>query len=304
MANRKKTSKLVKKAQSYKFASPYDDINNWLRSDFQQSPWTAEQAADYQRKLDSAFGAENAIIVAWSGDRRYGDALYTDWFPNGLPKGKLERKPPLLFAEQKVNETDYLYISCPRFLLLEVLHVSQYEQGWEEASWVQDENFLGGRKRIRPETPPKNMYKHLQIIAEHDETQMSHEMPYCCVKMLNQKRICYGRYREPNERDIAYVRYIREDQDRRGIVQRNDAPTSRKLIEEASLSAKYFIKRSQEQQALGVKEMMLANSEAYFGDLLQRTGSTKSFKELEIIAKNAMEQQEDERFGGKETKSL
>lgn len=295
--NRKKTSKLVKKAQTYKFASPYDDIENWLRSDFRDSPWNEQQTVEYQKKLDSAFDAKNAIIVAWSGDRRYGDALYTDWYPNGLPKGKLERKPPLLFAEHKVNDHDYLYISCPRFLLLEVLHVSQYEEGWESASWVDAPDMIGGRKRIRPEKPPVNMYKHLQIIAEHDQTSLSHEMPNCCVKMLNQKRICYGRYREPNERDIAYVRGIREEQDRQGIIQRNDEPSSKKLIENASLTAKYFIKRSQEQQALGVKDMMLANSNVFFGDLLKRTGSTKSFKELEVIAKDAMERQEQERFG-------
>lgn len=296
MANRKRTSKLVKKAAAHRF-HPYDDVENWLRSDFQQSPWDEAKTAEYQKKLNSAFGAEDALILAWSGDRRYGDALYTDWFPNGLPKGKLERKPPLLFAEHKVNEHDYIYISCPRFLILETLHVSQYEAGWESASWVEDPSMIGGRKRIRPETPPKNMYKHVLIVAEHDRTQMSHEMPYCCVKMLNQKRICYGRYKEPGDAELAYVRDIREDQDRRGIVQRNDEPTSKKLIEETSLAAKYFIKRSQEQQALGVKDMMLANSEAYFGDLLKRTGSTKTFKELEIIAKNAMEQQEQERFG-------
>lgn len=297
MANRKKTSKLVKKAQSYKFASPYDDVSNWLTDDFTTPPWDATRIAEYQKKLASAFGAENAIVLAWSGDRRYGDALYTDWFANGLPKGKLERKPPLLFAEYKVNETDYCYITCPRWLLVQTLHVSEYEEGWEAASWVQAPEMLGGRKRIRPEHPPRNMYKHLLIIAEHNQTQMSHEVPQCCVKMLNQKRICYGRYKEPSDVEISHVRGMRNSLDHRGIIQRNDTARSKKLIEESSLAAKHFIKRAQEQQALGVKEMMLGNGEAFFGDLLKRTGSTKTFKELEIIAKNALEQQEQERFG-------
>ncbi len=300
MANRKKTSKILKEAQAaraaYRFHK-YDDINNWLRADYQASPWTPEQTAIYQKKLDSAFGAEGAIILAWSGDRQYGDAFYTDWYPNGLPKGKLERKPPLLFAEHKVSETDYLYIGVPRFLLLEVLHISQYEAGWNEASWVQAPEMIGGRKRIRPETPPKKMYKHLLIIAEHDQTQLSHEVPNCCVKMLNQKRICYGRYKEPSEVEISHIRGVRNNLDYRGIAQRNDAPTSKKLIEESSLAAKHFIKRAQEQQALGVKDMMLANSEAFFGDLPKRIGSTKSYKELESIVKSALEQQEQERFG-------
>lgn len=300
MANRKKTSKIIKaveKAKDLYFQHPYDDPNEWVKGDFQRPPWPAEKIAEYQKKLDSAFGAENAIILAWSGDRKYGDALYTDWYPNGLPKGKLEHKPPLLFAEHKINEHDYFYVSCPRWLLLQVLHVSQYEEGWEAASWVDDPSMIGGRKRIRPEKPPVNMYKHLLIIAEHDQTQLSHEIPNCCVKMLNQKRICYGRYKEPSDVELSHVRGERQRQDKMGISQRNDAPTSQKLIEQASLATKYFIKRAQEQQALGVKDMMLANSEAFFGDLLKRTGSTKSFKELEAIAKSALEAQEQQRFG-------
>lgn len=297
MANRKKTSKVKQAlAQAADKLHPYNDPMEWLKADFQRPPWDEHRIAEYQKKLDSAFGADGAIILAWSGDRKYGDALYTDWHVNGLPKGKLEHKPPLLFAEHKINEHDYFYVSCPRWLLLQVLHVSQYEEGWEAASWVDDPNMIGGRKRIRPEKPPTHMYKHLLIIAEHDQTQMSHEIPNCCVKMLNQKRICYGRYKEPSDVELSHVRGERQRQDRMGIAQRNDAPTSQKLIEQASLATKYFIKRAQEQQALGVKDMMLANSEAFFGDLLQRTGSTKSFKELEVIAKDALERQEQERF--------
>lgn len=284
-------------AKAVKGFHPYDDPENWLRADFQKPPWTPEQMAEYQKKLDSAFGAESALKLVWSGDRSYGDAFYTDWYANGLPKGQLERKPLLLFAEHKINEHDYLYISVPRFLIVETLHVSQYEAGWEEASWVQAPEMLGGRKRIRPEKPPVNMYKHLLIIAEHDETQLSHEIPHCCVKMLNQKRICYGRYKEPSEIEIAHVRRIREEQDRRGIFQRNDTERSKKVIEESSLAAKHFIRRTQEQQALGVKDMMLGNIEGFFGDLPKRIGSTKSYKELEGIVKSALEQQEQERFG-------
>lgn len=298
MANRKKTSKVKQElAKAVTRLHPYNDPCEWMKSDFQRPPWAGEKIAEYQKKLDSAFGAEGAIKLVWSADRSYGDAFFTDWHFNGLPKGNLERKPLLLFAEHKVNEHDYFYLSVPRWVLVETLHISQYEAGWEAASWVSAPEMSGGRKRIRAEKPPLNMYKHVLIIAEHDQTQLSHEIPQCCVQMLNQKRICYGRYKEPSDVELSHVRGIRTSQDHRGIAQRNDAPTSKKLIEESSLAAKHFIKRSQEQQALGVKDMMLGNSEAFFGDLLKRTGSTKSFKELEAIAKSALEKQEDERFG-------
>ena len=275
----------------------FDKTETWLRGDFETPPMSAEQIQSFQDKLDSAFGAKNAIILAWSGDKKYGDAFYTDWYPNGLPKGKLERKPPLLFAEYKVNETDYVYVTCPRWLLLEVSHVSQYGASWEANAWANDEDFIGGRKRIRAIEPPEFMYSHFKIIAEHDTPLMTNALPPCCEKMLAQNRICYGRYKEPSEVDVASVRAVRENQDRAGITQRNDEARSAKLLQDAAASTRYFIKRAQEQKALQVKDAMLANSKLFFGDILEKKGSTMSYKEMENIVRGALEEQDQERYG-------
>lgn len=296
--NRKKASK-VKETERKKlhFEHPYDNVDNWLMGDFERPPWDDTRIKAFQDKLDSAFGAKNAIILAWSGDKRYGDAFYTDWFANGLPKGKLERKPPLLFAEYKVNETDYVYISCPRWLLLEVSHISQYKDSWEANSWVSDDDFLGGRKRIRAIEPPEFMYSHFKIIAEHDAPLLKNAMPPCCEQMLAQNRICYGRYKEPSDEDIASVRRVRENQDKAGVTQRNDEDRSTKLLQDAAASTRYFIKRAQEQRATQIKDVMLGNSKLFFGDILEKKGSTMSYKEMEKIVRGALEEQDQERYG-------
>ena len=71
--NRKKKAKLEKKVEAYTATlSVFDDPLQWLNHDA-VCPWTPKQIEDYQKKLDSAFGAENAIVIAWSYDERYFD---------------------------------------------------------------------------------------------------------------------------------------------------------------------------------------------------------------------------------------
>lgn len=288
--NRKKTSKLKKEAaQVASKTHLYDQTETWCRGDFATPPWSPEKIQDFQKRLDSAFEAPNGIVLVWSGDRSYGDVFLNE-------KGEPERKPVLLFAEHKIEGTnDYCYVTCPRWVLMETLHISQYEDSWEAASMLPDKE--GVLRRIRPETPPKNMYKHIHTIAEHDQTIVLGETPKCCQSMLDQKRICYGRYREPDHRDIAFVGRMRAQLNRKGISQRNDTKRDANVLEQTSLATKHFIQHAQQQQAIRVKEMMLANSEAFFGDLPKRLGSTMSYKEMEKVVKEGLDQQMEERFG-------
>ncbi len=284
--NRKKESK-QKKLIETQIAKlhPYDDVMNWLTSDFSKSPWDKDKTANFQKRLDSAFEAPNGIVLAWSGDRSYGDAFYNE-------KGELERKPVLLFAEEKINDTDYVYLTCPRFVLLEVVHGSQLEDGWDDASFVSNE--YGVPRRIRPEKPPQYFYKHFKVIATHDRPALIGDIPWCCQRMDAQNKICYGRYREPSDADIALVGETRKRLNQMGIFQRNDTERSAKLLETAALSTKHFIKRAQEQKALAVQQAMLNNYEVFFDDILET--NKLSPREVREALKEAFDQSNQERF--------
>lgn len=297
--NRKAQAKKDKKEAGVKklhFSSAFDDPIAWLQGIPSTPPWPKDKIKDFQKRIDSAFGAENAIVLVWSGDRSYGDEFYTDWFSNGQPKGKPERKPVLLFSEHKVNDHDYVYVTCPRWLLMEVNHGSQLEAGWEGSSWVSDSSFTGGKKRIRPEKPPEYFYTHLEILAEHEKPILTNDIPPCCLRMLREKRICYGKYREPDDRDIATVGEIRARMDRDGVAQRNDSARSEKLLRKASAQTRYFIKRAEQQKAKGAMDLVLAHPEKFFRDIVLRKGGSMSARELERTVKGALEQQEQERF--------
>ena len=279
---------------------PFDDPLNWMKGDFTTPPWSQEKIAAFQKRIDSAFGAENAIVLVWGGDRTYGDEFYDGpWDSFGNPLGKPNKKPVVLFGEYPVNETDVLYISCPRWCLMEVHHGSQLEESWEESSWIADEAFIGGRKRVRTKKPPEFYYVHLSngVLANHEQPLVTGDIPPCCKRMWdNDKRICYGNYREPDDRDIAMIGEMRRRMDRDGFAQRNDTKRDAKAVMNANLATKYFMRHSAMQKANAAKELMLSDVGGFMGDILQRKGSTMSLPEMERIVKNALEADDDTRF--------
>jgi len=281
--NRKANSKFEEaRRKALNELHPYDIIEQWVGADFTKPPLPQDKIDEFQRKLDSAFGAEGAIILAWSGERKYWDELYTEWHPNGLPKGVLEKKPILLFAQYNINEDDYLYIIAPRWMLLEKLHPNEYAAGWEDAKWVEDNRVLGGKKQIRADNPPPAFYKVLKTIAEHETPYRTGDIPPCCERWRKElMRICYGKYRPPADEDLAYVRAIRENMDKAGVAQRSDAPRSAKVLQDAAASTQHHIRQAAMARTRQVSEMIALNPQAYLGEVIQKKGITLSQREID-----------------------
>lgn len=292
--NRKKVSKIKKAVEkAVNSLHPLDDPLSWL-TDTPPCPWQPKQIAEFQRKLDSAFGAENAYVLAWSLDKTFWDEFYVDWHVNGEPKGRPEKKPILLFKTVPVNETDYIYISTPRWLILERLHPSQLAESWIESSYVDDPDSMGGKKRIRTEHPPQAFYRIVRTIARHEQTVVQGQMRPCCKRMWDaQKSVCYGKYRPPSDDDVMFVRGMREMLDKEGIVQRNDAPRSPKLLQLASASTKYFMQQAAQQRKSAVQELILSNPNAYMGDVIKNYGITLNATELDRTLKEGFKRTED-----------
>jgi hypothetical protein len=292
--NRKKAAKETKRKPHIE--NPLDDMMAWLETDLSKPPLDAEWQADFQKKLDSAFGAKDAIVLAWSGDQKYWNTVACDWFSTGTAK-QWEKKPIVLFGCFNVSETDYIYVSPPRWLLLERRHPAQYAATWEQSAWIADARMLSNRKRFLPEQPPKAMYEWLRTIAEHDQTIVIGDMPRCCRTALDVKKVCYGRYKPPSEIDIAYVRGIREKMDRDGLVQRNDEPVNEQSLKQAKMTSKFYHQQAERQQSSALKDFILSNPRAFLGAMPQRKGITLSDREITEAVKEALDQSETERFG-------
>ncbi len=284
--NRKRTSKLKKVIETQVAAlSPYDDPVAWLK-DPPPCPWTAKQIQDFQDQINSAFGAQNAYVLAWSGDKQYGDEFYIDWYANGEPKGSPETKPMLLFQSVPVNDRDYVYVYAPRFVILETLHGSQLEASWEESSWVDDPESLGGKKRIRRKKPPQFFYRVIKTIAQHERSITSNGRRPCCKRVWDAYRgICYGKYRPPADEDLAMIRSMRENLDKLGIVQRNDVPRDPKVLQLATAATQYYMSQAARQRRTAVQEMIMADPQQFMGDVIKNYGITMNATEIERTLK-------------------
>lgn len=268
--NRKKKSKLAKVVPAL---HPYDDVECWLRNDFREPP--VFNIAEFQKKLDSAFGAENAFVLAWSGDRTYGDAFLNE-------KGELERKPVLLLAQEQVNATDYIYISVPRWVIMEVLHGSQLEQSWEAASFINDDS--GIPRRVRAQKPPQYFYKHFRTIAQHN--------PWCCDYMLARNAVCYGKYRLPSEEDVKVIRGLRVAMDEKGVAQRNDAPRDAKVLQLAADATRHHMKYAAQQRKKAVQELIMSDPMQWVGDILKTYNITQTAPEIDRTLKEGFAREE------------
>jgi len=296
--NRKKRIKETQKEErkaAFK-ENPLDDPVRWFDTDFSQPPLDEEWQQEFQKKIDSAFGAERGIVLAWSNDRQYWDWYPCDWFGAGEAK-EFEQRPIVLFGCYNLSERDYTFITPPRWLLLERLHPSQYAPTWEASSWASDPKMLSGKKRVLPKEPPQVMYRWWRTIAEHDKTPIIGEMPRCCRAATDAKKVCYGKYRPPSDLDLAPIRKMREDMDRDGFLQRNDEPVNEQSIKQASMTSKFYHQQTARMESSALKEWILSNPRAFLGAMPQRKGITLSDREITEAVKEALDQSEQERFG-------
>lgn len=292
--NRKKKAKVATaKAKVINSLHPFNDPLEWLKGDA-VCPWTDKQIAEYQKKLDSAFGAENAFVLAWSYDRKYWDEIFMeDWDVHGEPIGRPQKIPMLLFKQHWVNDKDYLFISTPRFLLLEILHGSQMEDSWEAGAYEDDGSFLGGRKRIRTKKPPLHFYRVARTIAHHEQGTAEGMRP-CCQRMWDAgKSICYGKYRPPADDDILFIRRMRENLDKWGIAQRNDAPRDPKVLALASASTKHFMDVARRRRRSAVQEMIMSDPKQFMGDIFKNYGITMNATEIDRTLKEGFKRQDE-----------
>lgn len=294
--NRKKTSKINKElARQVDKLHPYDDVEQWLGESFTTAPWSDSEIADYQKKIDSAFGTANAIRLAWSGDSTYWDEFATEWTATGHAI-KFKKAPNLLLLDQPIapGSDDYVRIMVPRWLLLERLHPSELEASWQV--WDDADEYLGGKKQLRKEKPPAEYWHVLATIAEHEPPIVSGAPFPCCERMWQaSKLMCFGKYRPPSDADLLKIKAMRTAMDRDGVAQRPDQPRSQKLRARAQALTAHYMKQAARQKASAVKELIMSDPQGYMIDVIKNRGITLSAREIDAAILEGLNIAEDKR---------
>lgn len=277
---------------------PLDDVERWLDTDFSAAPETAEWVEAFQKRIDAAFGAERGIVLAWAGDRSCWEEFYSDWTASG--KGKtIEKKPLALWHEFTVNEFDYLYVYPPRWVLLERHHRAQYAPSWAATCYVEDTQFFGGKKQMRPLTPPPEYFTLFVVIGVHEQSVVIGETPPCCQRADAAKSPCFGRYRAPCEIDLQAVGRLK-DFLAKEKAQRPDTPINAATLQRASIMTRHYIEQTQRARAKAMRDFALLMPKAFLGENLGNRGITRSPRELEAIINEAFDITDDRKVKEKQ----
>lgn len=280
---------------------PYNNIADWLDSDFSEPPKNAAWQKKFQQKIDDTFGVKGAIVLAWSGDKRFWvDEFYTNWFQNGQPKlESLEKKPIILWAKIPQGKYDYVYVSPPRWLLLERLHPEQYAPNWKNSCFVTDAAMTSGKKQARPLTPPKEYFVHWRTLGEHEHGTVRGDPPCCArVKQINANACCFGKYRPPYEQDLIAIRKFRDWRNEVNA-QRADQPISAKSLQSVSSMTKAYFEEAKRAELRVMREFALSHPEIFIGTAMKDRGLKYSPREVENIIKESCDRREVAELGEK-----
>jgi hypothetical protein len=135
---------------------------------------------------DRGHGTE-IIKLVWSGDRRFWEGFFMEWYGNGKPCADLVLRPRYRYGQ--ISDTNGKLIRDifpPRWLLLARLEPEQYEATWWRESYFWDPG-ISARKQIRVDEPPPVFWLNHSIIAEHRNG--------CCAR----RRKCFGEYASPQK---------------------------------------------------------------------------------------------------------
>lgn len=162
------------------------------------SPPSSFDVAGYQTKIDEILGLSETnrpiVRLVWAGDRQKCYSKFAaGWNADGSA-AIWETRAKYKYASLQVPGTgsDIIDIPPPRWVFEQFNHPGQYEATWHAT------RFVDGREQ-RPGPPEGGYYSELYTIAHHGDFK-------CCEKVAQEKMVCWGMYREPDEKDLQILR--------------------------------------------------------------------------------------------------
>jgi len=226
----------------------YNKPETWNDVSLYESP---VDLAVYQARIDAIFpllpNGARPVRIVWMASKECFTPYYSEWDLAGQGT-KTELRARYRFATIRIPGTkDYIDIPPPRFAIEEYNHPSQYYAG-EGQYFVED----GLRKERRPPIK-EGFYSNLFTIAAHND--------FCCREARENKLVCWGEYRLPDERDFERLRAAKHHRDTDPLNHQNpNEQISDKTLENAALEAKTRIERQEQGLTERTREFVEENA--------------------------------------------
>ena len=170
---------------------PRDNAESWVPD---MAPPSYFDSAAFQKRIDLITGTRNGkslIKLVWApADKRWTPC------PHNKPVGYTF---PIFVA---YTTADGEHVAAPRWVLLERIEPEQFAPTWEKGRYTMEDGVLWDWKG----PCPNEYYAELRCVTQHDGL--------CCPCLSDTCECgrdydhCWGRYLEPNERTLDWVRQV------------------------------------------------------------------------------------------------
>ena len=172
-----------------------DVLNNaegWSPNIPAPSSFTPKQRADYQKRIDGIVGTRNGLSIiklAWAPEE-------LRWFPHRMGQDPPGYVLPIFYYG---NDKEGQKVAAPRWVLLELCLPEQYASTWEAARYLNYDGSVWDLKGPMPD----HRYLELRAHCHHDG-----ECCKCRGGECDCRIHCWGRYLEPNDRLLDWIREV------------------------------------------------------------------------------------------------
>lgn len=166
----------------------WGDPSIWPRPSF--------NVEEFQKKIDKIVGlsvrGDSIVKLRWMRDNECYEKIYTKW--DLATPTDFDLRAKYKFTTIDLPDGNFVDIPPPRWVLEQRYEPEQIADEWEATRW---ENVDGLPRPIR-DACPGGYYQWLWTIAEHTN---------CCEDGITEENtVCWGKYREPNEKDLTTLR--------------------------------------------------------------------------------------------------
>jgi hypothetical protein len=180
----------------------FDKPETWASEEIYHYPDFNKES--FQGLLDDLFGLSETglpnVRLVWPGDiKKCYSKFYTTWTSSGFGVDTELRAKYKYASIQIPGTSDTIDIPPARWILEQFNHPGQYLASWEATRFDKE-----GRE-VRPAPPPHGYYSHLWTIARHNEQ--------CCKEAIENKKVCWGNYRLPDDHDIKMLKEAKRARD-------------------------------------------------------------------------------------------
>lgn len=211
----------------------YDIPDTWANSEIHNSP-TSVDVFDYQQKINQICGltpgGKSAVSLSWCPAIENYSKYFCEWNLAGFGT-KTHLRGTYKYLTLYDPQGNPIDVPPPRWALKQWQSGAQYNATDDMTRWQKTvRGSQSAVREVRPAHPKEGRYIPMLIIAKHGGQ--------CCKEAKENKSICYGEYRAPDDAYLEILRQAVKVRETEGGQNPNEPISQKTLMQAAAEAAK------------------------------------------------------------------